>query len=43
MPVWAPGSYLIREFAKSVEGFSSESNNQPLLWKKMNKNTFRFL
>ena len=21
MPVWAPGSYLVREFSKNVEGF----------------------
>ena len=23
MPVWAPGSYLVREFAKNVEGFKA--------------------
>lgn len=26
MPVWAPGSYLVREFAKSVEGFGATAN-----------------
>ena len=23
MPVWTPGSYLIREFARNVEGFTA--------------------
>jgi hypothetical protein len=23
MPVWAPGSYLVREFARHVEGFTA--------------------
>src|SRR3974377_149318 len=23
MPVWTPGSYLVREFARNVEGFSA--------------------
>lgn len=28
MPVWAPGSYLVREFAKSVEGFSATAGGR---------------
>ncbi|WP_242689277.1 M61 family metallopeptidase [Pedobacter sp. SYSU D00535] len=42
MPVWAPGSYLIREFAKNVEGFSAiGANNKSLLSEKISKNTWR--
>lgn len=41
MPVWAPGSYLVREFAKSVEDFSANTNGKPLEVKKVNKNTWR--
>ncbi len=26
MPVWTPGSYLIREFAKNVEGVIAENS-----------------
>ncbi|HEY0056125.1 MAG TPA: PDZ domain-containing protein [Pedobacter sp.] len=40
MPVWAPGSYLVREFAKNVEGFSIK-NNGKLQSSKVNKNTWR--
>ncbi|HEY0895079.1 MAG TPA: PDZ domain-containing protein, partial [Sphingobacteriaceae bacterium] len=42
MPVWTPGSYLIREFAKNVEGFqaSDRSGNQ-IASSKINKNTWR--
>ncbi|MBC8054372.1 MAG: M61 family metallopeptidase [Sphingobacteriaceae bacterium] len=42
MPVWAPGSYLVREFAKNVEGFSAKtSSNGTLSSNKANKNTWR--
>ncbi|WP_345225923.1 M61 family metallopeptidase [Hymenobacter koreensis] len=42
MPVWAPGSYLIREFAKNVEGFAaSTGGGQALQVEKINKNTWR--
>ncbi|MFD2161924.1 M61 family metallopeptidase [Paradesertivirga mongoliensis] len=42
MPVWAPGSYLVREFAKNVEGFSARtSSNTRLSSSKINKNTWR--
>lgn len=27
MPVWAPGSYLVREFSKSVESFKAFDTN----------------
>lgn len=42
MPVWAPGSYLVREFAKSVEGFEAKNGSgKELDVEKMNKNTWR--
>jgi predicted metalloprotease with PDZ domain len=39
MPVWTPGSYLIREYAKNVEGFTV--NEGKLKSEKINKNTWR--
>lgn len=41
MPVWAPGSYLIREFPKNVEGFYAKSSNKDLKNYKVDKNTWR--
>lgn len=42
MPVWAPGSYLIREFARNVEGFTASDENGKLLSStKTNKNTWK--
>ena len=41
MPVWAPGSYLIREFAKNVEDFSAVGSKGALKVEKTNKNTWR--
>ncbi|PVH23909.1 M61 family metallopeptidase [Sphingobacterium corticibacter] len=42
MPVWTPGSYLVREFARHVESFSAEQDNGKLLQQeKISKNTWR--
>ena len=42
LPVWAPGSYLVREYAKNVEGFEARTaSGQPLAAEKINKNTWR--
>lgn len=42
MPVWAPGSYLVREFAKNVEGFSAtDKSGKALRHEKISKNTWR--
>lgn len=42
MPVWAPGSYLIREFSKNVEGFEAVgASGKPLDCEKVTKNTWR--
>ena len=33
MPVWTPGSYLVREFQRHVQDFeATSSTGQPLLW-----------
>ncbi|MBC8152834.1 MAG: M61 family metallopeptidase [Bacteroidetes bacterium] len=42
MPVWTPGSYLIREYAKNVEGFTAKSGStKNLVVDKIRKNTWR--
>ena len=41
MATWTPGSYLIREYARHVEGFEALAGNQHLKAEKINKNTWR--
>ena len=42
MPVWTPGSYMIREFARHVQDFAaSDVSGKPLPWEKTNKNSWR--
>lgn len=42
MPVWIPGSYLIREFARNLDGVSARSaGGAPLRLEKTSKNRFR--
>ncbi len=42
MPVWTPGSYLIREFERNVQDFAAaDAAGQSLKWEKTNKNTWR--
>lgn len=42
MPVWTPGSYLIREFAKNMESFKAVgSTGNNLNFSKVDKNTWR--
>ena len=41
MPVWTPGSYLIREYARHVQDFAAKDNaGKTLRWEKINKNTW---
>jgi predicted metalloprotease with PDZ domain len=40
MPVWTPGSYLIREYSKNVEAFKVISNGKPISHKKRRKNSW---
>ncbi|HVL48356.1 MAG TPA: PDZ domain-containing protein [Candidatus Thermoplasmatota archaeon] len=42
MPSWAPGSYLLREFARHVSGFEAEdARGNALAWRKVAKGTWR--
>lgn len=42
MPVWTPGSYLVREFERHVQDFTAaDGAGQPLKWEKLDKNTWR--
>ena len=41
MPVWTPGSYLVREFAKNIEGFGVTSNGKEVAAPKTRKNWWR--
>src|SRR5687768_4760510 len=42
MPVWTPGSYLVREFERHVQDFAAtDATGQQLKWEKINKNTWR--
>ena len=42
MPVWTPGSYLVREFERHVQDFAAtDATGQPLKWEKINKDTWR--
>jgi predicted metalloprotease with PDZ domain len=44
MPVWTPGSYLIREYARNVQDFAAiDASGQPLQWEKVNKNSWRVI
>jgi predicted metalloprotease with PDZ domain len=42
MPVWTPGSYLIREYARHVQDFAvKDAAGAGLEWRKINKNTWQ--
>jgi predicted metalloprotease with PDZ domain len=42
MPVWTPGSYLVREFERHVQEFDArDASGRALAWTKANKNTWR--
>jgi predicted metalloprotease with PDZ domain len=42
MPVWTPGSYLVREYARHVQDFAAQDGGgRALPWRKTNKNTWR--
>ena len=38
MPIWTPGSYLVREYAKQVQDFTAEDTQQRLTSRKLSKN-----
>lgn len=42
MPVWTPGSYLVREYARHVQDFAvKDASGKTLKWEKINKNTWQ--
>jgi predicted metalloprotease with PDZ domain len=42
MPVWTPGSYLVREYARHVQDFAvKDASGKALGWRKINKNTWQ--
>src|SRR2546426_4703477 len=41
MPVWTPGSYLIREYERHVQDFAADADGRALDWTKLDKNTWR--
>jgi predicted metalloprotease with PDZ domain len=43
-PVWTPGSYLIREYERHLQGFTAwDAQGQPLPWKKASKNHWQVI
>lgn len=38
LPVWTPGSYLVREYAKHLQNFAAFATDKPLPWRKISKN-----
>lgn len=41
MPVWTPGSYLVREYARHVEGFGATIADLPTKHRKVRKNAWQ--
>ncbi|WP_345949780.1 peptidase M61 [Mucilaginibacter sp. PAMB04274] len=41
LPVWTPGSYLVREFSKNVESFTAQSGSKPVSVTKTRKNVWQ--
>lgn len=42
MPVWTPGSYLVREYARHVQDFAAkDTSGNALNWTKVNKNNWQ--
>jgi predicted metalloprotease with PDZ domain len=41
MPVWTPGSYLVREYARHVESLTCEAHGEPAPARKVRKNAWR--
>jgi predicted metalloprotease with PDZ domain len=38
-PVWTPGSYLVREYVRHLQGFvAADKQGEPLVWQKIRKN-----
>ncbi len=40
MAVWTPGSYLVREYSRNLEGFEAIGDTGPVDWKQVRKNVW---
>ncbi len=40
LPVWIPGSYLVREFSKNLQGFSAQQNGRSVRFEQLDKCTW---
>ena len=41
LPVWIPGSYLVREFAQHLQHLCALQSNEPVPMKQLDKNTWQ--
>ena len=41
LPVWIPGSYLVREFSKNLQGLRAVQNDQPVAVQQLSKNQWK--
>lgn len=41
LPVWIPGSYLVREFSKNLQGLKATQNGQPVAVQQLSKNQWK--
>ena len=41
LPVWTPGSYLVREYARHIQDFNPSDAGGPLRWQKTDKATWQ--
>jgi predicted metalloprotease with PDZ domain len=41
MPVWTPGSYLVREYARHIESLTASAGNEPTTCRKVRKNAWQ--
>ncbi len=43
LPVWIPGSYLVREFSKNLQGLRAHQGKRPVVAQQISKNTWMLL
>ncbi len=41
LPVWIPGSYLVREFSKNLQGLKATQNGQPVAVQQLSKHQWK--
>ncbi|MGY0399797.1 MAG: M61 family metallopeptidase [Ostreibacterium sp.] len=41
LPKWIPGSYKIRDYSRHIQAFSALTNNQAILWQKIDSDTWK--